>query len=165
VNSTQAKLFSEISLASFLPAHGHSAPTKDMDTYIANNFKESHFIKELEATENEYYLLEYKNKTAGYSKIIFNKSCKDVLAKNITYMSRLYLLEEFYGLGIGKKLFAFNVALCKNNNQAGIWLNVWVENKKAIQFYEKSGFKIIGKSDFQISETHSNPNHIMYLEF
>lgn len=136
-----------------------------MNAYVANNFKESDFIEELKSAENEYYLLEYENETAGYSKIIFNKACKDITAKNITYMSRLYLLEEFYGLGLGKKLFDFNVALCKENNQAGIWLNVWVENKKAIQFYEKVGFKIIGKSDFKISETHSNPNHIMYLEF
>ncbi len=136
-----------------------------MDAYIANNFKESDFIKELETVENQYYLLEYENKTAGYSKIIFNKTCKDVNAKNITYMSRLYLLEEFYGLGLGKKLFDFNVLLCKKNNQAGIWLNVWVENKKAIQFYEKVGFKIIGEIDFQISKTHSNPNHVMYLAF
>ena len=148
-----------------MPAHGHSAPTKDMNAYIANNFKESNFIKELETIENEYYLLEYQNKVAGYSKIIFNKTCKNVIQKNVTYMSRLYLLEEFYGLGLGKKLFDFNVKLCKENNQVGIWLNVWVENKKAIQFYKKSGFKIIGETDFQISETHSNPNHIMYLEF
>ncbi|MDO6813472.1 GNAT family N-acetyltransferase [Tenacibaculum soleae] len=164
-NTSQAKLFSKISVPSFLTAHGHSAPPKDMDAYIANNFKESDFIEELETPENEYYLLEYESQTAGYSKIIFNKTCKDVTAKNITYMSRLYLLEEFYGLGLGKKLFDFNVALCKENNQSGIWLNVWVENKKAIQFYKKVGFTIVGETDFQISASHSNPNHIMYLAF
>lgn len=112
-----------------------------MDDYITNNFKESDFITELTAVENEYYLLEYQNKIAGYSKIIFNKNCKDVVAKNIAYMSRLYLLKEFYGLGLGKKLFDFNVKLSKENNQAGIWLNVWVENKKAIQFYKNQVLK------------------------
>ncbi len=132
---------------------------------MAKNFKEKNFKEELETSENQYYLIEYQNETAGYSKVIFNKTCKDIPAENITYMSRLYLLEEFYGLGLGKKLFDFNLALCKENNQAGIWLNVWIENKKAIQFYKKAGFNIIGKSDFQISKTHSNPNHIMYLEF
>mgnify|MGYP000515969351 CR=1 FL=1 len=55
--------------------------------------------------------------------------------------------------------------LCKENKQAGIWLAVWVENQKGISFYKKMGFKKVGDFNFKISETHSNPNHILYLEF
>ena len=57
------------------------------------------------------------------------------------------------------------MALSKKKQQKGIWLAVWVENKRAIKFYQKAGFKIVGKYDFQISKTHSNPNHIMYLKY
>lgn len=160
-----AKLLSNISVASFLPAHGHSAPKKDIDTYIITSFSEEKFVEELENSENKYYLIEYQNKVAGYSKIVFNETSAAISSKNIAYMSRLYLLKEFYGLGLGKVIFDFNITLCKENNQTGIWLKVWVENEKAVHFYKKMGFKIVGKSNFHISGTHSNPNHVMYLEF
>jgi GNAT superfamily N-acetyltransferase len=44
-------------------------------------------------------------------------------------MERLYLLEEFYGFGLGKKLVNFNISLAKKEHQKGIWLAVWVETK------------------------------------
>ena len=80
-------------------------------------------------------------------------------------MSRLYLLEEFYGLSLGKELFNFNIEFSKQNNQKGIWLAVWIENLRAIKFYIKMGFKKVGSFNYKISETHSNPNHILFLEF
>ncbi|MCI2230110.1 GNAT family N-acetyltransferase [Polaribacter sp. MSW13] len=162
---SDAPFLSKLSVASFLPAHGHSASKKDIEEYISKNFNAGNFIEELKQKENLYYILEYQGKVAGYSKIVFNSENDNISHKNITLMNRLYLLEDFYGLGLGKELFNFNLTLCKQNNQKGIWLKVWVENEKAINFYKKNGFKIVGKSDFKISETHSNPNHIMYLEF
>ena len=163
--SKDSLLLSKLSIKSFLPAHGHSAPKKDIEAYLENSFSLKNFEKELKNPENLYYLIYYKGTIAGYSKIIFNNKCPEISNKNITYMSRLYLLKEFYGLGLGKQLMNFNINLAKENNQKGIWLKVWVENEKAIRFYTKTGFKIVGKSGFKISETHSNPNHHLYLEF
>lgn len=160
-----AQLLSEISTKSFLTAHGHSAPKKDIDNYVAANFSAENFTSELKNTDNQYYIITHKNKIAGYSKVVFNQKNKNISKNNTTYMSRLYLLKEFYGLGLGKKLFDFNVQLCKNNKQTGIWLAVWVENKKAINFYKKIGFQKVGNFDFKISETHANPNHILFLDF
>ena len=159
-----AKVLAKLAKTSFIPAHGHSAPKNDIDNYITTNFSEANFIKELENPENHYYIIYHENKIAGYSKITLNTVNENIEQKNVTYMSRLYLLKEFYGLNLGKTLFDFNIEFSKEHNQAGIWLAVWVENDKAIKFYTKMGFKIVGVYDFRISETHTNPNHIMYLE-
>jgi ribosomal protein S18 acetylase RimI-like enzyme len=160
-----AQLLSKISIRSFLPAHGHSAPKEDIDNYTSINFNEENFIKELTDIKNQYFLIHHKDKIAGYSKVVFNSKNENISENKITLMSRLYLLEEFYGLSLGKELFNFNIELSKQNNQKGIWLAVWIENKKAISFYKKMGFKKVGDYDFKISETHSNPNHILYLEY
>ncbi|WP_405562153.1 GNAT family N-acetyltransferase [Polaribacter sp. Asnod6-C07] len=159
-----AKLLSKLSIDTFLPAHGHSAPKSDIDNYVAENFSKKNFVIELLDHKNEYYLFYVDDKIAGYSKIVFNKINKNIAAKNTTYMSRLYFLKEFYGLGLGKILFDFNIQLSKQHNQSGIWLAVWIENQKGIKFYKKMGFRKVGSLDFKISETHSNPNHVMYLE-
>lgn len=80
-------------------------------------------------------------------------------------MERLYLLKEFHDLKLGFELFQFNMALSNKNNQRGIWLYVWKQNSRAIDFYLKNGFLIIGSHNFKISATHSNPNHQMLLMF
>jgi ribosomal protein S18 acetylase RimI-like enzyme len=160
-----AQLLSIIGKAAFLVAHGHSAPKKDIDNYVSQNFNEENFKKELSDVKNEYYLIYSDTKIAGYSKVILNSKNENISSEDITLLSRLYLLEAFYGLNLGKELFNFNVNLSKENNQKGIWLAVWVENQRAISFYEKRGFVKVGKFDFKISETHYNPNHIMYLAF
>lgn len=160
-----AKELAIIAKESFLPAHGHSASKEEISNYLNENFSETNFIKELSNPDNHYYLIYHENKIAGYSKITLNTSNKNIPKQNITYMSRLYLLKEYYGLNLGKQLFDFNIEFSKQHNQQGIWLAVWIENPRAINFYTKMGFKIVGEYDFRISATHTNPNHIMYLKY
>lgn len=160
-----SKQLAQLAKASFLPAHGHSASKEDIDNYIAGNFSETNFIAEISNPESHYYLIYYDKKLAGYSKITLNTTNENITSENVTYMSRLYLLKEFYGKNLGKLLFDFNITFSKEHNQVGIWLAVWVENQRAIHFYTKMGFKIVGSYDFRISATHTNPNHILYLEF
>ncbi len=160
-----AKELAQLAKNSFLPAHGHSAPKEDINNYILANFDEANFITELSDPKNLYYCIYYNNMLAGYSKITLNTPNKNIISENVTYLSRLYLLEEFYGLDLGKELFNFNIKFSKKQQQNGIWLAVWVENYRAISFYKKMGFTIVGSHDYKISETHSNPNHIMYLPF
>jgi ribosomal protein S18 acetylase RimI-like enzyme len=160
-----AKELAELAKNSFLTAHGHSASKEDIDNYVADNFSEENFIKELDNPDNHYYIIYYNNQLAGYSKITLDTPSEYVRSKSVTYMSRLYLLKEFYGLNLGKELFDFNISLSKKHGQHGIWLAVWIENERAIKFYTKMGFKIVGKYDFRISPTHTNPNHIMYLAY
>lgn len=158
-----AEDLSKLSITTFLTAHGHSAPEKDIKAYIKANFTSQNFTTALSNQNHNYYLCHKNNELIGYSNIEFNKACTDISEQNITYLSRIYFLKSFYGKGLAKELIDFNMGLCQKNQQSGIWLKVWIENKRAIQFYKKMGFIIVGESMFKISETHSNPNHHMYL--
>ncbi|MDA9584358.1 GNAT family N-acetyltransferase [Flavobacteriaceae bacterium] len=157
-------LLASLSVEAFLPAHGHSSPEKDIKTYLEANFSIHNFKKEIANPAFKYYLIYHHNKIAGFSKIIFNTPSIHITENTITKMERLYLLEEFYGLHLGTQLMNFNSELTKKNNQQGIWIEVWIENYRAIKFYKKMGFTIVGEANFRVSETHSNPNYIMYLD-
>lgn len=158
-------ILSSLSKEAFLPAHGHSAPKKDISSYIQANFSVDNFKKEIKNSAFEYYLIYHTSNIAGFSKVIFNYPTHHIAAAKVTKMERLYLLKEFYGLGIGLQLMNFNSTLAQKNKQSGIWLEVWIENFRAINFYKKVGFKIVGEANFTVSKTHSNPNYIMYFEF
>ncbi len=158
-------LLSSLARLTFIESHGHSAGKEDVDHYIFEKYNEDIFEKELSDPVNNYYLIYYKNQLAGFSNIIFNDPYNNSDIEHVAKLDRLYLLKEFYHLKLGLALFEFNISLAKKNDQFAAWLYVWKENIRAVQFYLKAGFKVIGSHYFKISETHSNPNHIMLLKF
>jgi len=163
--TADSNLLSNLGKQTFIESHGHSASKDDIDSYVARNYTPEIFQAELADEKNIYHII-YNNSTpAGFSKIILNDAHRLITLPNVTKLERIYILKRYYNLKLGAKLFKFNLNLSKENQQSGMWLFVWKENSRAIKFYEKRGFKIIGSHDFKISETHSNPNHIMFLEY
>ncbi len=159
------ELLADIGRVSFMETHGHSASENDVNKYVRSRYNPDVIRKELNDPENIYYIIYYGDQAAGYSKIILNAPNPNIQLEHITKLERLYLLEEFHGLKLGLDLFNYNMKLSIQNNQKGMWLFVWKENQRAIRFYKKSGFEIIGSHDFKLSETHSNPNHHMLLRY
>ena len=149
----------------FIESHGMSASKADIDEYTHLKFTNEVFEIELKDTNNNYFILYYNQKPVGYSKTLFNFSSPNISLKNVTKLERLYVLQEFHNLKLGLQLFNLNIQESIKNNQAGIWLFVWTENLKAINFYKKVGFEIVGRHDFKITENHSNPNHQMLLTY
>lgn len=160
-----AATIAEIGKISFLESHGLSATSLDIEDYVSRKYTVDAVKEELSDPENIYHLLYVSDRPAGYSKMILNTANENVPFQNVATLDRLYLLKEFYDLKLGRQLFEHNIQIAENAEQKGIWLYVWTENKRAIRFYERAGFKIVGSTYFKISATHSNPNHIMYLQF
>ena len=159
------KLLVNIGRQTFIESHGESAKKSAIDLYVNEKYNYAVLQQELADLNNIYHIIYYEGQPAGYSKIILNTSHHNIQLQNITKLERLYVVKDFYNLKLGLGLFKYNVELSKNSNQAGIWLFVWKENTRAVTFYLKNGFEITGSHDFKISETHSNPNHQMFLKY
>lgn len=84
--------------------------------------------------------------------------------ENVPEVSVLYVLERFCGKGIGKLLLNETIYALKNLNYKSVWLSVYHKNQKAINFYNKNGFKDFGKIYFEMSGN-SYENRIMKYEF
>jgi diamine N-acetyltransferase len=159
------QLLSELAKLTFIESHGSSAESGDIDFYVTKKYNDTIFKQELSDPKNVYHIIYHDNRAAGYSKIILDCPYPDSKIKNIAKLERIYLLKEFYDLKLGFELFNFNADLSKQNNQMGMWLFVWKQNLRAVNFYKKNRFAIIGSYNFKISETHSNPNYQMFLKF
>ncbi|WP_252191179.1 GNAT family N-acetyltransferase [Polaribacter sp. Q13] len=164
-NATHCDVIIATGKQAFLESHGHSASKEDIELYIDKAYQKETILTELKNSKVHYYLIYIDTIIAGFSKVELDTTNKNIADTNITKLDRIYLLESFHGKQLGAQLFHFNLELSKKNNQNGIWLAVWTENQKAVKFYHKMGFKIAGVFDFKISDTHTNPNHIMYLKY
>lgn len=158
-------LLVEMGGASLLQSHGHSAPAAVMQQYVDKSFSPENCVAELSDTHNIFYAIFYKEAAAGYFKIIFDLPHPATPLQPVTKMERLYLLQEFYGLGLGQQLMQKAIHLSKEKGEKGMWLNVWKGNDRAISFYKKTGFKTVGESEFVLTPTHANPNWVLLLTY
>lgn len=159
----EAPVIADIGVATFLESHGHSAPAADIDAYVSSKYHLKAVQEELSNSENIFHIIYYKTQPVGFSKIILNTSNPLIKQINVTKLERLYVLKEFYELKLGLALLQHIITISQQAGQSGIWLYVWIENARGVAFYKKNGFKIIGHYNFKISETHTNPNHVMEM--
>ena len=160
-----AHLLVKLGSQTFIESHGHSATNSDIDKYVNEKFNINVVQEELADRKNIYHIIYHNQKPAGYSKIVFNENHSGIQNGDVTKLERLYLLKEFYDLKLGYQLLEFNISLSEQNNQEGMWLFVWKENLRAVRFYEKAGFEVVGSYDFKLTDSHSNPNHQMLLTY
>ena len=159
------KLLADLGKKTFFESHGLSAEQKDLDTYSNTRYSYDFLKKDLKDSNNIYHIIFFENRPVGYSKIIPNYPNLIIESKNVTKLEKIFLLKEYYDQKLGAQLFNYNVSISKALHQSGMWLYVWIENPRAINFYIKNGFKIIGNYDFKVSETHTNPNYQMFLKY
>ena len=163
--TTDAELIAAIGETTFLETYLVNTPQTDVETFIEKTFDIPTLTEELRTPNIHYYLVYHDTALAGYSKIVLNIPNESIKATSITKLDRLYVLKEFHGKNIGPKLFNHTIEASKKSEQQGMWLYVWIENKRAIHFYTKNNFKNVGTFDFKLSETRSNPNNVLYLEY
>ena len=146
-------------------SHRGSSSAEVMNEFLEREYNNDAIKEELNDINNIYYIINYNDKPAGFSKIILNAKHPNIAAENVTKLDRIYLLKEFYGLKLGLELLNFNIELARNNNQSGMWLYAWIGNNRAIDFYLKAGFTIIGSHKFYVTKTHYDVSHQMFLNF
>jgi diamine N-acetyltransferase len=167
IKATERDHNSIVSIGKISVAESHkgSCSAEAMDEFLERHYNRDAIKKELEEVNNIYHIINFNNKPVGFSKIILNCQHPNVVSQNVTKLDRIYLRKEFYGFRLGRELLDFNIGLAKNNNQSGMWLHTWIGNNRAINFYTKAGFTIIGSHKFYVTKTHYDLCHQLFLNF
>ncbi len=77
-----------------------------------------------------------------------------------TKLHKIYVLPQTQGKGVGKSLLQYVEAAVDQNNNSALLLNVNRFNK-AIDFYKKQGFVVIGEEDIAIGEGYLMEDYVM----
>jgi len=157
----EVETLAQLSRKTFIESHGHSADEKDILAYADLNFSLKKLSADLQDSRIFFNKVYVNDQIAGYSKLILNEPNALTPVTPLAKFERLYLLKDFYGLGLGDRLLTHNIEIALTHKQKGLWLFVWTQNEKALRFYQKSEFKSIGEYNFKISDQHSNPNFVM----
>ncbi|TDD95233.1 GNAT family N-acetyltransferase [Flavobacterium cellulosilyticum] len=142
----------EISITTFKETFASVNSPENMANYIRDNFNQKQLIMEINNPDSAFYLASLEKVTIGYLKINTGISQTEKQKENSLEIHRIYVLQTFHGKKIGQLLLdeAINSAIQANIDL--VWLGVWEENHRALQFYSKNGFVEFDKHIFTLGD-------------
>jgi ribosomal protein S18 acetylase RimI-like enzyme len=106
--------------------------------YMMENFQSAEAIAAQIASGYDYYLIHRDDETVGYLAVVSDH------AKSSSQFSKLYVLKDKRGGGIGKESMDFVEELCRKSDIKTLWLTVNKYNSEAVGWYERLGFAKAG---------------------
>jgi ribosomal protein S18 acetylase RimI-like enzyme len=86
----------------------------------------------------------------GFAQVRLDSAIECVLARRPSELHRLYVLNRWHGLGVASELMREVLTTAERAASDRIWLGVWERNSKAIAFYRKFGFEVVGDHIFRL---------------
>jgi len=118
--------------------------------YLSQKFTLEKITNEILNPESQFYFVFYEDEIIGYLKLNYGKTQTEIVKGKSLEIERIYVIKSYQGKGIGQLLFNYAKRIANEKALEFIWLGVWNKNKRAIQFYERNGFKTFDKHTFML---------------
>ena len=142
----------KIGRQTFYETFSESNTEKNMKSYLENSFSADKIKTELSDENAEFYFAKIDEKIIGYLKLNFGQSQTELKDDKALEIERIYVLKEFHGKKVGQFLYDKAIEIAKHKKANYVWLGVWEENPRAINFYKKNGFAEFSKHIFKLGE-------------
>ncbi len=131
-----------------------SAP-EAIEKYIATNLTAERFAEYLADPGRVITVAEDETGLCGYTMLITGDTSDEDVAAAIGIhptieLSKVYVLPGSHGRGVAAPLMRATLDAAAGTGADGIWLGVNQRNARAVRFYEKSGFTIVGEKTFNL---------------
>lgn len=165
-----AKVLREIAARTFIDTYGALVPGKPglIEEYVRVNFTLMNTLAELADRASEIWLGLVEDKTVGYLKLVKETGPAGVGDPALYYLSRLYLLRDFQGKGLGVRFLTQAESIARAAGYRGLWLKVMRANVGAVRFYARHGFEVVGACNWVFDyrgELHVDEDDVMAKRF
>ena len=140
----------KIGRCTFYETFSESNTEENMKDYLDKGFSIDKLTTELNDINAEFYFATIDQEIIGYLKLNFGESQTEIKDDKALEIERIYVLKEFHGKKVGQILYNKAIEIAKQKNADYVWLGVWEENQRAINFYKKNGFVEFDKHIFKL---------------
>ncbi|MDY8135704.1 GNAT family N-acetyltransferase [Aquimarina sp. 2201CG5-10] len=152
-----AEIVSYLGTTTFDQAFGDFFKDKEgLREYLDTTFSVEKIKNSLKKDTNKYWVVTDQDQSIGYAKLQLNSPSEFIKGNNVCKLQKIYFLNTFSAKGIGSKLqqLIFEEAIA--NYCDFMWLSVLKENDRAVKFYERNDYKIVGEHPFMIGNDRFN---------
>jgi len=123
---------------------------EEMQKYLAESFASEKLLKELSTVDSRFFIAWEEKIPVGYLKVNSGKAQTELQDGTAIEIERIYVKSSHQGKKVGQLLYNKALEIAIQQNKKYIWLGVWEENKKAVNFYTKNGFTEFDKHIFRL---------------
>lgn len=152
VTLTDIDQLQKIGRKTFYETFAESNSEANMAQYLEEGFSTAKLTSELKDSNSAFYFATLGDTEIGYLKLNFGTSQTELQDKKGLEIERIYVSKAFQGKKVGQLLYDKAVAIAKQHQSDFIWLGVWEENTRAINFYKKNGFVAFDKHIFKLGD-------------
>jgi ribosomal protein S18 acetylase RimI-like enzyme len=146
--TADAELIADLSQTTFYETFAASNTKENMDKFLSEQFTKSRLLQEVEQPGLQFFIAYNDDEVAGYLKLRDGQQPHTLGFVKTLEIARLYAMKTMIGKGVGALLMQKSIDIAKEKNKQSIWLGVWEKNQRAINFYQKWGFKKFSEQDF-----------------
>lgn len=150
VKSNEVDVLADISTRCFYDTFHQHNSEENMKLFLKESFNVETLDQELLAPDNYFFFAKTADEIVGYIKLSIAQPPSTVQDSDALEISRIYVVKDKIGFGIGKQLIEFAFLFATDLKKSAIWLGVWEENLRAINFYRNYGFIKFGEHIFMV---------------
>ncbi|WP_261512157.1 GNAT family N-acetyltransferase [Chryseobacterium paludis] len=123
---------------------------EEMDLYLEKSFNKEKLTDELNNSDSFFFIAWEEDNPIGYLKLNAGTAQTELQDKTSLEIERIYVRSSHHGKKVGQLLYDKALNVAKEQKKAYIWLGVWEENLRAVNFYKKNGFVEFDKHIFRL---------------
>ncbi|HVH13998.1 MAG TPA: GNAT family N-acetyltransferase [Longimicrobium sp.] len=145
-----------LALRSFLDAFAAQNRPEDIAAYTSRVYGAAQQRAEIADPNIVTLLGEMDGQLAAYAQLRWIKPGPDVTGPEPVEIMRFYVDQPWHGRGVAQRMMDAAFATAHEAGVQTVWLAVWEHNPRAIAFYQRRGFRVVGAQDFWMGSDRQN---------
>jgi diamine N-acetyltransferase len=150
----------------FVQANGHCSSKENVDAFLDATYFEARQWREIsDPTMLTLIAITARGEWAGFAQMrLTAKPPESIRLRQGAQIARFYVAQNFHGCGVAQQMMQQLIDEARKVGADGLWLSAWTEAARALAFYSKQGFRIVGCSAFAVGSD-SKDNWVMLRPF
>jgi len=137
----------------FRDTYSSDNPAKQMDLHCADSFAPEIQLKEiLDSKIITIIAVDSTAELVAFAQLRLESVTHCVKTVRPSELYRIYVSSEYHGHGLGRQIMNEVLNAAEQHNCDSLWLGVWEHNPRAVAFYHKFGFCVVGEHSFKLGQ-------------
>lgn len=154
--AADAEMLTELAWRTFHDAFAPVNSPENMEAYMSENFTLQKFSAQITDPRADFLIAEIEAAPVAFAKLYDGHVPDCVGGVAPIELERFYVDRQFHGQGIAQTLMQACFDRAGQSGHGTIYLGVWENNHRAIAFYRKCGFDVVGSHAFQLGDEAQN---------